>query len=1246
MKRSLTLIATLFILTLIIGCSGSSNAPVAPDTDSPNLTLTGQDSAASEYQGGEHALLGFGQCIVDPDSNTMEIVPMRTSEFHLNMVKFVESSPTGLTIDGPLAIESGILKLKLAIKHPLEGLDEYSVFDTKLVFITPGNVSGFSDTDIVIAGPGTCRLENADGLTRYWNPKEFIMPSFRGYTPGKLGLNVDPASSSILNGYKLYADGFAPTATLADLDPATRAFTQAGNTNSRYCEITIGSSFVFNYAMDACWGLPIPCPPDNLPGDFPIAANQAEPWWIDVTETNNTLWYKSWDFGGNVNYDITIHDWQGSGDFGAVTIDCPGIFTQTSSTPESTTATSATYHFDVILPVLPSSAGLDVLVSVGVSGDYDSALTGVTKPLKAYTRHLTEVSDTKPINNLPPVPVMVATTETTIPSGEAVSFDASDSYDPDGMIVDYEWDFNGDGSFSDTYTGDPTTPSHIYETPGVFQAKVKVTDNSSGAVISDPVEITVNNGSNQNPVAIAEANTNTHIIEGGSVSFDGTASYDPDGSIYNWKWDFNGDGNYNDTYTGDASTPTKTFDTPGTYNVDMMAIDNESAFDVLDTKIQIIVDEGVIIPPVADAVATTATTIYAGETVTFDATGSSDADGTVIEWRWDFNGDGNYNDTFSGTMDNPTHTFSAIGTFMVDLRVFDDDGGTDTLDTKIQVDVIPSPNIPPVALAHATTDTNIGGCSSVSFDAWDSYDPDGMINTFQWDFNGDGTFGDTYQSGSIKSPTVDFNQGGVFEVQLRVVDNDGAEDFLDIPITVTVANIGPTASAVATTATTILNSESVTFNASASVDPDCDNITAYDWDFNADGVYGDSFDSGTAVNPTKIFMTIGVFNVSLRVTDASAATDIINAPIVVTVNNHPPVACAEVSDTWPYLWNEDHNFSADCAEDIGGSITLYEWDLNADGSYEQTGPDATYYFGSAGEYVIQLRVTDNLGLTDILDTPLVINIYDDTYDDTNVAPVINEVIRSRTTSYIIGEPVSLSVDYIDTAPAGDKHIFLWTCPVGSFNNSSSPTPIWTPPTTATETDITVTITDLNGAGFSVQGSCHQWVTSYAKATGNPLAPNGSELPPGVLTDYFDDEVFQITDYIFPNSVNPDGNVVYINVWASWCGPCIGELPHLMQIYQNWKNEDFAQIEISIDNSASALATFLANNPQYNVNTVTHWVYDYPPVYWPKIRGWQAPANQGSIPQHYIFDRDGVCRFVGIGSISGPTAFDPVLNQLL
>jgi PKD repeat protein len=135
------------------------------------------------------------------------------------------------------------------------------------------------------------------------------------------------------------------------------------------------------------------------------------------------------------------------------------------------------------------------------------------------------------------------------------SFDASQSSDGDGTIASYAWDF-GDGT---TDTG--VTPSHTYATAGTYQVTLKVTDNG-GKTASVTKAVTV--AENVSPTASFTSSANNL-----AVSFNGTGSTDPDGTISSYAWNF-GDGS-----TGTGSTTSHTYAAAGTYTVQLTVTDND-----------------------------------------------------------------------------------------------------------------------------------------------------------------------------------------------------------------------------------------------------------------------------------------------------------------------------------------------------------------------------------------------------------------------------------------------------------------------------------------------------------------------------------------------------------------------------------------------------------------------------------------------------------------------------------------------
>jgi PKD repeat protein len=143
---------------------------------------------------------------------------------------------------------------------------------------------------------------------------------------------------------------------------------------------------------------------------------------------------------------------------------------------------------------------------------------------------------------------------------------------------------------------------------------------------------------------------------GQTVSFDASASYDPDGNIRTYAW------NFGDDSSGSGKTTSHTYEAAGTYTVTLTVTDNDGQKDTYDRNITVEA-RGDVDPPVAD-VQTDNKNVKTGATVTFNGGGSSDNVG-VVSYEWDF-GDGT-----TGTGAVAIHTYADAGTYNVILTVKD-----------------------------------------------------------------------------------------------------------------------------------------------------------------------------------------------------------------------------------------------------------------------------------------------------------------------------------------------------------------------------------------------------------------------------------------------------------------------------------------------------------------------------------------------------------------------------------------------
>ncbi|MAT99158.1 MAG: hypothetical protein CL608_18585 [Anaerolineaceae bacterium] len=443
-----------------------------------------------------------------------------------------------------------------------------------------------------------------------------------------------------------------------------------------------------------------------------------------------------------------------------------------------------------------------------------------------------------------------------------VNFNSTGSTDPDGTIVSYAWDF-GDGTGSTA-----ANPSHTYTTPGDYVAILTVTDNQ-GATTSNAVAIAAQ-ALNINPVAFISADVTSGPAPL-SVEFSAAGSYDPDGSIGNIEWDF-GDGGFPNF----GSPAFHTFTAEGTYTVTVTVFDGRGG----SGQASLVINVGAE-PPNQPPTAVAEVNVDTGDAPFnpfFSSANSSDPDGFITGWLWDF-GDGT-----TSTLPHPAiKVYETPGVYTVNLTVTDDDGatGSDTLVITV-TDGGTGGNQPPVAIINADP-TSGPAPLVVVFSSAGSFDPDGTIVDYFWEFSNGRTT-------NRENPRLRFNSDGTYTATLTVTDDEGATgtDTITILVGDTSTNQPPTAVATAD----VTNGEAplmVFFNGSSSTDND-GMIISYAWDFSD----GNSATGATALNT---YTAAGTYVATLTVTDNEGAT----ATDTVTITVTDPGAgcssnCARVSN--------------------------------------------------------------------------------------------------------------------------------------------------------------------------------------------------------------------------------------------------------------------------------------------------------------------------------------------------------------
>ena len=422
---------------------------------------------------------------------------------------------------------------------------------------------------------------------------------------------------------------------------------------------------------------------------------------------------------------------------------------------------------------------------------------------------------------------------------EIIDFDASTSYDPDGYIVSYSWDF-GDGT---TATG--SIVSHSYSDNGKYLVVLKIIDKDGIEAFKAATQVV----KNRSPIAeLTEFKTIINKKE--KTFFDASSSFDPDGEIISYKWDF-GDGT-----TSIGKTVSHSFANSGFYTVSLTVIDNDEATNSAYVTKLVVNSLPVAFFTVRIEMANTE------KIISLDASESYDPDGTIVNYTWDFD------DGTTATGITTEHTYHEKGTYTVTLTVTDNDGEKDTVSAPIRIVL----NQSPVALFTESTQTASSG-KRIHFNGSSSYDSDGSIIKYEWDFGDKNT-----ATGVIVEH--EYEDDGVFTVTFTVTSDDFLID--SATTTIKVLNRSPVAS-LGKSASTVMIAETIHFDGSESYDPD-GIIVYYTWDFD-DGT------TATGLTTEHTYHEKGTYNVTLTVTDNDGAS----MSAVAEITTEPTISLSIIS---------------------------------------------------------------------------------------------------------------------------------------------------------------------------------------------------------------------------------------------------------------------------------------------------------------------------------------------------------------
>jgi parallel beta-helix repeat protein len=422
-------------------------------------------------------------------------------------------------------------------------------------------------------------------------------------------------------------------------------------------------------------------------------------------------------------------------------------------------------------------------------------------------------------------------------TNDEVGFDAGNSLDLDGDVVEYFFDF-GDGS--DSGWVQTTTASHRYlDGTKKYTVKLNVKDDD-GATNENLAEVTVT-VNNRGPMAELSADR-LEAFTYEDILFKAELSSDLDGEISSYYFDF-GDGIISDWVTT-SEISHQYSEGQKEYDVQLYVRDDDGESDTTHLFITI-KNRG------PEAVAGSDLVVDTNQLIKFNGGLSTDMDGRIKSYNWAF-GDGT-----SSSRKVASHSYNDNGKYTVTLTVTDDDGATAKDTCTVTVN-----NMKPIA--DFTINPETGDVTSSFEFSSASYDTDGFITHYYWDF-GDGS------TSEQENPSHKYENSGTFEVSLKVKDDDGLESDV-ITKEITFTNLPPVAIAKSSIVTAKIT-EKIEFDATGSYDKDGEIINII-WQFGDGNLAYDSIVEHS-------YDKIGTYTVILEIIDDSDNNALTSLEIII-----------------------------------------------------------------------------------------------------------------------------------------------------------------------------------------------------------------------------------------------------------------------------------------------------------------------------------------------------------------------------
>lgn len=394
------------------------------------------------------------------------------------------------------------------------------------------------------------------------------------------------------------------------------------------------------------------------------------------------------------------------------------------------------------------------------------------------------------------------------------------------------------------------------------------------------------------------------------------------GGLQKWMFDM-GDG-----YQTSLKQFTKSYNTPGAYNVSLVVTSSQNCRDTARTVLRVY-DQ----PNAGFTVNDTSQCLSANKFLIND-TSTSPIDS--INYRQWIYGDGSPADDRTSLPLNFSKTYGSVDSFLLSLKVATGIGCVDSAKRYVYVHGDPYVDFF-IDSAQQCLDGNVFNFTDTTFTE------KGFVQTLIWDF-GDST--PTASSGLNKS----YAKYGAYNVKLRVITNDGCTDSTNKNILI---HPMPNAAFTVNKTITCFKDHGFDFSAAASFIP-VGTIASYTWDF------GDATTSTLKTPPTKTYTKDTTHKVLLVLVSDKGCADTTQR----VVQFYPtPVAVASVDKAVQCIEENLFNYTAEGSTANGGNIAEYLWQFG-DGTIDLGKVPGGKFYVSPDSFDVLLQITTDNNCTD------------------------------------------------------------------------------------------------------------------------------------------------------------------------------------------------------------------------------------------------------------------------------------------